>query len=96
MSSALLSKRPILINDTVVEFPINNKALEESINEDKMNFLDFLRKELNNYSISMNLVMTVVEEKTNLYTASDRYKRLSEKNPTINKLRQAFDLDIEF
>ncbi len=96
LSSALLSKRPILINDTVVEFPINNKALEESINEDKMNFLDFLRKELNNYSISMNLVMTVVEEKTNLYTANDRYKRLSEKNPTINKLRQAFDLDIEF
>ncbi|OFY83854.1 MAG: DNA polymerase III, subunit gamma and tau [Bacteroidetes bacterium RIFCSPLOWO2_12_FULL_35_15] len=96
LASALLSKRPNLTNETIVEFPINNKALEEAINEDKMNFLDFLRKELNNYSISMSLVMTVSEEKTNLYTATDRYKRLSEKNPTINKLRQAFDLDIEF
>ena len=40
--------------------------------------------------------MTLAEDKTNLYTATDKYKHLAEKNPSINKLRQAFDLDIEF
>lgn len=93
---ALLSRRPVLINSTVIEFTINNKSLEESINEDKMNFLGFLRKELDNYDIQLQLVMVTVEDKTNLYTATDRYKHLAEKNPAINKLRQAFDLDIEF
>ena len=96
LSAALLSKRPVLINETVIEFIINNKALEETINEDKMNFLGFLRKELSNFSIQLNLIMTSSEDKTNLYTATDRYKHLAEKNPSINKLRQAFDLDIEF
>ena len=96
MGTALLSRRPVLVNDTTIEFTISNKAVEESINEDKMNFLGVLRKELNNYSIQLNLVMTLAEDKVSLYTATDRYKYLAEKNPNINKLRQAFDLDIEF
>ena len=96
MAMALLSKRPVITKGSFIEFSINNKALEESMNEDKMNFLDYLRKELDNYSIQLSLVMTLAEEKTNLYTSTDRYKFLLEKNPDINKLRQAFDLDLEF
>lgn len=96
LASALLSKRPVLTDESIIEFSVNNKALEESINEDKLIFLGFLRKELNNFSIQLNLIMTVAEDKTNLYTATDKYKHLAEKNPNINKLRQAFDLDIEF
>ncbi len=96
LSLALLSKRPVLINETIIEFTVNNKALEETINEDKMNFLSFLRRALNNFDIQLNLSVAMLEEKTNLYTATDRFRYLAEKNPAINKLRQAFDLDIEF
>jgi DNA polymerase-3 subunit gamma/tau len=96
LGAALASKMPVLKESTRVEFTINNKALEEAINEDKMNFLGFLRNELNNFAIQLELIMVQGEDKTNLYTATDRYKRLAEKNPEINKFRQAFDLDIEF
>ncbi|HEX8514644.1 MAG TPA: DNA polymerase III subunit gamma/tau [Bacteroidia bacterium] len=96
LGAALASKMPVLKEGFKVEFTINNKALEEAINEDKMNFLGFLRNELNNFAITLDLIMVQGEDKTNLYTASDRYKRLAEKNPEINKFRQAFDLDIEF
>jgi DNA polymerase-3 subunit gamma/tau len=92
----LLSKRPVLAGETTIEFTISNKAIEESINEDKMNFLSYLRKELNNYSIQLNLVLSAIEDKTNLYTTTDRYRRLAEKNPFINKFKQTFDLDLEF
>ncbi len=93
---ALLGKRPVLMDNNVIDFSVNSKTQEETIMEDKSNLLGYLRKELSNYSIQLNLIMTAAEDKTNLYTASDRYKRLSEKNPVINKFRQAFDLDIEF
>lgn len=96
LSSVLQSKKPVLNENSIIEFTISNKATEETINEDKMNFLGFLRKELNNYSIQLNLLMVEQEDKANLYTATDRYKRMAEKNPEINKFRQAFDLDIEF
>lgn len=93
-SVSMMSKVPVLKGESTIEFSINSKTQEETINEDKMNLLGFLRKELNNYSIQINLVMTTAEEKTNLYTATDRYKRLLEKNPNLSKFRQAFDLDI--
>jgi DNA polymerase III subunit gamma/tau len=96
LATALLSRRPVLTDGFSVEFTLSNKGVEESVNEDKMNFLSFLRKELNNYSIQLNLTIAVAEEKANLYTATDRYKYLAEKNPNINKLRQTFDLDVEF
>ena len=93
---SMLSKIPVLKDDAMIEFSINSKTQEETINEDKMNLLGFLRKELNNYSIQLNLVMTAAEEKTNLYTSTDKYKRLLEKNPDLSKFRQAFDLDIGY
>jgi len=96
LSTSLLSKKPLLKDASIIEFTINNKTLEEIINENKTSFLDFLRKELNNYSIQLELRMTTLEEKTNLYTATDRYKFLLEKNPQLEKLRQTFDLDLEF
>ena len=93
---ALLDKQPILKDNCIIEFMINSKTLEETINEDKLNLLGYLRKELSNFNIKLQLQMIATEEKTTLYTANDRFKRLSEKNPNINKFRQAFDLDIEF
>lgn len=95
-ASSLLSKRPQLMDNNIIEFSISNRALEETIDEDKMNFLGFLRKELDNYSIQLSLILSQSEDKTSLYTATDRYKHLAEKNPAINKLKQVFDLDIEF
>jgi DNA polymerase-3 subunit gamma/tau len=96
LAMQLLSRKPVLTANSVVEFTITNKALEESINEDKMTFLGHLRRELNNYDLQLTLVMSAAEEKANLYTAVDRYKRLAEKNPLIHKFRQQFDLDVEF
>jgi DNA polymerase III subunit gamma/tau len=96
LSTTLLNKKPLLKGASIIEFTINNKTLEEIINENKTSFLDFLRKELNNYSIQLELKMTTLEDKTNLYTATDRYKFLLEKNPQLEKLRQTFDLDLEF
>ncbi len=96
LSTNLLNKKPVLTEGSIIEFTINNKAIEETINEDKLNFLGFLRKELSNYSIQLNLILIAADDKTTLYTATDRYKRLAEKNPAINKFRQKFDLDIQF
>ncbi len=96
LATNLLNKKPQLKENFNIEFTINNKSIEETINEDKIVFLGFLRKELSNYSIQLQLVMNAVEDKANLYTATDRYKRLVEKNPAINTFRQKFDLDLEF
>jgi len=96
MATSLMGRKPLLKEAANIEFTVTNKTQEEVINDNKTNFLDYLRKELNNYSIQLELKMTTLEEKANLYTATDRYKFLLEKNPQLEKLRQTFDLDLEF
>jgi len=96
LASILSSKKPIVNEDFAIDFTVHNSAALEALNEDKMNFLTFLRTELKNFKIQLNLKISDIEEKTNLYTATDRYKHLAEKNPSLNKLRQTFDLDIDF
>ena len=96
LSTLLLSRKPVLKENALVQFSINNKVLEEMIDENKTGFLEFLRKDLNNFSLQLELVMVADEEKEKLYTASDRYKYLLNKNPALEKFRQAFDLDLEF
>ena len=54
-----------------------------------------MRKELNNYSVQLVTTITNNNSEKKLYTATDKFKRMAEKNPAINKLRQQFDLDIE-
>lgn len=96
LATLLLSKKPSLQSQSVIHFEINSKVLEEMIDENKIDFLEFLRKELNNFTLQLELIMVAAEEKDRLYTASARYKYLLSKNPSLEKFRQAFDLDLEF
>ena len=56
--------------------------------------MEFLRKELNNYDISLQINVNEKQTKKYVFDSKDKYKRLREINPTIDLLRQEFDLDI--
>lgn len=63
----------------------------------KAELLDFLRKNLRNYSIEIE---SFVNEQPNNdekrpYTVEERYKYLLQKNPLIEQLRKDFGMEIE-
>jgi DNA polymerase-3 subunit gamma/tau len=93
--STLTFRKPLLTENFAVEFTIENKVQQEEIDLEKSDLLAFLRKELNNYSISLKTTINTVESERKPYTASDKFKRMAEKNPAITKLKQQFDLDID-
>ena len=93
--STLSYRKPLLKNNFVLEFCIDNTVQKEEIESEKMNLLGFLRKELRNFSISLETIITVDDRERKPYTAGDKFKRMSEKNPSIIKLKQLFDLDLD-
>ena len=93
--STLSFRKPFLQEKFQVEFTIENKVQEEALEQEKTDLLGFLRKELNNYSITLKTIINIVDSERKPYTATDKFKRMAEKNPAINKLKQQFDLDIE-
>jgi DNA polymerase-3 subunit gamma/tau len=55
--------------------------------------LSFVSDKLQNNKIKLTIEIVELEEKKQLYTDSDKYKYLTEKNANLNKLKQQFNLD---
>lgn len=96
LASTLLNRKPVLNEDLSIAFPIDNKVQEEEIKSEMSEILGFLRKELKNTNLRLQLSITRNEADKKPYTPSEKFKRMAEKNPLLHRLKQEFDLDIEY
>ncbi|MBN8701909.1 MAG: DNA polymerase III subunit gamma/tau [Bacteroidetes bacterium] len=94
--TTLASQKPLLKENYQLEFSVENKVQEDVLDEIRLDLLEFLRKKLNNYSLSLQVVVKRDLSEKKAYTSSDRFKKMAEKNPLINKLKQQFDLEVDF
>lgn len=86
---------PELIDEKII-ITINNKALEDEIIETKTDILDFLRKELKNYNLSLETKINIDQKARKAYTPMEKFVKMSEKNPYLITLVKTFDMDISY
>jgi DNA polymerase-3 subunit gamma/tau len=79
-------------NKIQLEFPNSTNKVE--VERQQYDLLSFLRKELNNYEISLEISVNEEKEKQYAYTPKEKYDKLNKKNPNLDLLRKTFDLDI--
>jgi len=92
-ASILSIDTPKLVDTKIhLEFPNSTNKVE--VERQQYNLLSFLRKELNNYDISLEISVNEEKEKQYAYTPKEKYEKLKEKNPNLDLLRKTFDLDI--
>ncbi|MBL4624103.1 MAG: DNA polymerase III subunit gamma/tau [Flavobacteriales bacterium] len=94
--TTLVKYNPSILENFVIEFSVENKVQYEDITRETADLLGFLRKKLTNYSISIKPVIIQQELKDVAYTSVDKFNRMAEKNPTLLKLKERFDLDIDY
>lgn len=91
--STLTANKPTLKEGFIVELKIFNSAQEADVNNRKAELLAYLRKQLNNTAIDLEMVIDKEAESKGVYTIQDKYKKLVEKNPHVDTLRKKFDLN---
>lgn len=92
-ASILRIDTPKLIGTNIhLEFPNSTNKVE--VERQQYDLLSFLRKELNNYDISLEITINEEKVKQYAYTAKEKYEKLKEKNPNLALLKKTFDLDI--
>lgn len=97
LSAAMKKRTPILGKNYELNFIVDSAAAEKDMNEEKLELLIYLRKELSNYKISLVITVNVNETSDGpAYTPSEKFKRLAEINPAMNELKKSFDLEIEY
>jgi len=85
---------PTLGADFQISFTVPNKLMQDQFKKGRPKLMNFLREKLNNYGIAIFVLLNEAIEKKFAYTPDEKYKKLKEKNPLLEKLRQAFELDL--
>ena len=85
---------PTLGANFQISFTVPNKLMQDQFKKGRPKLMNFLREKLNNYGITIVVLLNEAVEKKFAYTPDEKYKKLKEKNPLLEKLRQAFELDL--
>lgn len=96
LHATLTKHKPELKANYVIELMIDNAVQEEVLSTEKMDLMDYLRAELNNYQIQLKTVLAKTESGNALYTTRDKFEKLAEKNPSLNKLKDLLNLDLDY
>ena len=95
--NALIKREPVFLDDEKLAIEVDNNVQIDYINPHLNDFVSFLRKNLKNYSISVELRLTDDPMKEVKYlTGKDKFAAMARKNTNLHKLKNLFNLDIEF
>jgi DNA polymerase-3 subunit gamma/tau len=94
MASIVATDIPKLENNFKVSFTVPNKLMEDQFRKGRPKLLTFLREKANNYGITIHVKLNESVEKKFAYTPLEKFNKMKEKNPLLEKLRQTFELDM--
>ncbi len=94
LHSIMESNIPELKENFLIHFTAESKSLLQG---EKASLLDFLRKRLSNKVIQLEIITPPsTQSEPPPYTTSEIFKKMAEKNPNINDLRNQLGLEIDF
>ena len=94
MASIVATDIPKLEDNFKVSFTVPNKLMEDQFRKGRPKLLNFLREKANNYGITIHVKLNESVEKKFAYTPLEKFNKMKEKNPLLEKLRQTFELDM--
>lgn len=94
--STLTSCKVELDEKNLTTLTIHNEAQKEILNNVKQEFLDYIRKELANTSVGLEVKIAEETAAVKAYKPHDKFKMMSEKNPALLDLKKRFDLEIDY
>lgn len=94
---ALVKREPLFIAVDKYSIQLDNNVQLDYIKQLLPEFTDFLRNNLKNHNLSIELILTDNPLKDIKYiTGKDKFTAMAIKNPNLNTLKNIFNLDIEY
>jgi len=93
LHSMLKCGEPIKKSEQKICFIVKNSLQQEAIEKIQAELVSTIAQKLNISKIELEIEIVELEQKLQLYTDNDKYRYLSEKNESLNKLKQQFNLD---
>ena len=92
--TAFNTYEPITGSDYILKVTVDNVIQRDAIQEHKPEMLSFLRKNLNNYAVNFEIVINETPKIQKAYLPAEKFQKMVEKNPNLEKLKNDLDLDL--
>lgn len=93
IASILRIDKPKLLENTI-KLTLPNSINKVELGIEKKEILDFIRKNLKNNDVFIDLIVDEKIEEKLVYTDKDKYNSMKKKNPNLEKLKNSFNLSI--
>ena len=94
LASILLIDTPIIKDKNEIHYTLTNNTNKIELERVKNRLVKFLKIELKNTNIELVINVDKIKEKKFLYTPSEKYEKLKSLNPSIEKFRKDFKLNL--
>lgn len=98
LASTLTTSDLELKENFIIDFKVSNTIQKNSLDQYRSEIVSHLRRGLENWGV--DFTSEIVEKDTSddiqLMTSTDKFKKMSEKNPHLLTLQKRFKLDIDF
>lgn len=94
LASNLGADTPTLKDANTIHITLPNGTMKKEIEREQGDLIRYLRRQLNNYSITLEISVNETTAKKFAFTPEEKYQKLREKNPAIDLLRKEFDLEL--
>ena len=94
LSSILEISEPIIINENKIIYTVPSNGNKREINLEREKILNFLREELKNDSIELEILVDKTTSKEYYSTPSEKFDKLTKMNPLLKKFKDDLKLDL--
>jgi DNA polymerase-3 subunit gamma/tau len=97
-SEQVILNKPIELagNGTTILLKLDSQTQMSQLNDFKPVLLEYLRKNMKNFSIDLQAEIASQDVKKMIYTSQEKFRYLAEKHPVLQDLKARLGLDLEF
>ncbi len=94
--STLINRKPEIINDHTIKLTLENNVQKEHLDQEKAALMSYLREQLDHSGLVLESEISEDDiSEISFKTSKDQLREMVKKNPTLQKLYEQFDLDVE-
>ena len=94
LASIIAIAEPEVLENNEISYTLTNETNKIELERNKNELLNFLKTELTNSNIKLNIKVNRLKEKTFIYSPIEKYEKLKKINPRIESLRKEFKLNL--
>lgn len=95
--NSLLKRDPIPKEEHLFVMEVDNHVQVETVKHGFGDFINYLRAELKNYLVDVEVIITKnTEKEVKFQTGKDKFASLARKNPNLHSFKKTFNLDVDY